>query len=380
MERARRKATSDEHASAQISHRRLPDRRQRRRQEHPDRPPAVRQPGHPGRPARRAGARAPAQPGRPVAAHRRPGSRTRAGHHHRRGLPLLRHQDAQVHHRRRPRPRAVHPQHGDGRRRQRRRRGAGRHHQARPDAARPVPLLPQTRRHSCWRSCCACPIVFAINKIDAVDAPGEAFRQGAARAAGLCPGGRHERGGHRAGVALRGDNVTQPLAAPWYHGPSLLQVLEGLPTTQERSDAPLSLPVQYVQRRAKARARVFSRACSGAAWPTARARWATRCRCSRAASAPGGRPAARRRRGGQRQRRAVAGLMLDRQLDVSRGDWILSPGSACAAARFPATLAWLDTEPARAGPQVLGAPRQPLGAGAHHRHRLRAGHPHPAAA
>jgi sulfate adenylyltransferase subunit 1 len=43
------------------------------------------------------------------------------------------------------------------------------------------------------------------------------------------------------------------------------------------------------------------------------------------------------------------GLILDRQLDVSRGDWILSPGSAAPQTRFPATLAWLDTEPARAG-------------------------------
>ena len=50
---------------------------------------------------------------RPVAAHRRPRGRARAGHHHRRRLPLLRHAAAQVHHRRFARPRAVHPQHGD---------------------------------------------------------------------------------------------------------------------------------------------------------------------------------------------------------------------------------------------------------------------------
>ena len=39
-------------------------------------------------------------PGRPGAADRRPARRARAGHHHRRGLPLLRHAPPQVHHRR----------------------------------------------------------------------------------------------------------------------------------------------------------------------------------------------------------------------------------------------------------------------------------------
>ena len=41
--------------------------------------------------------------------------------------------------------------------------------------------------------------------------------------------------------------------------------------------------------------------------------------------------------------------MLDRQLDVSRGDWIVTPGSATSTRQFPATLAWLDTEPAKPG-------------------------------
>jgi sulfate adenylyltransferase subunit 1 len=44
-----------------------------------------------------------------------------------------------------------------------------------------------------------------------------------------------------------------------------------------------------------------------------------------------------------------AGLVLDRQIDVSRGDWIATPGTLKAAQRFEATLAWLDTEPAVVG-------------------------------
>ena len=44
-----------------------------------------------------------------------------------------------------------------------------------------------------------------------------------------------------------------------------------------------------------------------------------------------------------------AGVVLDRQLDVSRGDWIASPGTVHETNRFSATLAWLDTEPAVIG-------------------------------
>ena len=44
-----------------------------------------------------------------------------------------------------------------------------------------------------------------------------------------------------------------------------------------------------------------------------------------------------------------AGVVLDRQLDVSRGDWLATPGSIAPTARFRATLAWLDTEPAVIG-------------------------------
>jgi sulfate adenylyltransferase subunit 1 len=44
-----------------------------------------------------------------------------------------------------------------------------------------------------------------------------------------------------------------------------------------------------------------------------------------------------------------AGLVLDRQIDVSRGDWITSPGTVTSSNRFSATLAWLDTEPAVVG-------------------------------
>ena len=87
----------------------------RRRQVDPDRPAAARLQVDPrgSARARPADLRAPRRRvPQPRAAHRRPARRARAGHHDRRRLPLLPDPAAQVHHRRHPGPRAVHPQHG----------------------------------------------------------------------------------------------------------------------------------------------------------------------------------------------------------------------------------------------------------------------------
>jgi sulfate adenylyltransferase subunit 1 len=44
-----------------------------------------------------------------------------------------------------------------------------------------------------------------------------------------------------------------------------------------------------------------------------------------------------------------AGIVLDRELDVSRGDWLLAPGAIEPAREISATVAWLDDEPLVAG-------------------------------
>jgi sulfate adenylyltransferase subunit 1 len=41
--------------------------------------------------------------------------------------------------------------------------------------------------------------------------------------------------------------------------------------------------------------------------------------------------------------------VLDREVDVSRGDWLLAPGAAEPAREIDATIAWLDDEPLVAG-------------------------------
>ena len=218
-------------------------------------------------------------------------------------------------------------------------------------------LLPQTRRHALLAHLLRVPsIVFAVNKLDAVDDQQAAFE--ATRAALLAFAAE-------AGIttvaaiipvsALRGDNVTTPLDAPWYQGPSLLQLLERLPTTQERTEGSLLQPVQYVARDDAAE----GEAAQGAGHQP-RVFWGRIAHGSvQAGDAvqvfPSGEQAvvAAVRRAGSTvasaQAGESAGIVLDRQLDISRGDWIASPGSLQPTQRFSATLAWLDTEPATVG-------------------------------
>ena len=223
--------------------------------------------------------------------------------------------------------------------------------------ATPVALLPQTRRHALLAQLLRVPsIVFAINKIDALDDPQPAF-EAVSRAL--------QRFAREAGIevaaivpvsALRGDNVTRPLQAPWYSGPSLLQLLHSLPTTQERVDGALLLPVQYVAREAGDQAdgtghqprTLWGRIAHG------------RVRSGDAVQLyPSGERATvvELRRAGSTVAQAEAGhsvgLILDRQLDVSRGDWIGTPETLLPVQRFGATLAWLDSEPAVVGRKYM---------------------------
>jgi sulfate adenylyltransferase subunit 1 len=148
--------------------------------------------------------------------------------------------------------------------------------------------------------------------------------------------------------ALRGDNVAAPIDVAWYRGPSLLALLESLPGAGEPAGNPARLPVQYVAREGSGtgeQPRVFwGRVAEGMlavgdevqAFPSGeRARVAGLRRAGRElARADAGRS---------------AGVLLDRQLDISRGDWLVAAGAAQPVQRFEATLAWLDTEAAAPG-------------------------------
>ena len=214
----------------------------------------------------------------------------------------------------------------------------------------PVALLPQTRRHSLLAHLLRVPgIVFAVNKLDAIEAGTQAAFEAVARSLQAFA----DKAGIRVrGIvpvsALRDDNVATPSAAwDWYTGPTLLQLLESLPVTDERHDGSLLQAVQYV-------------ALHGDGANPTRVLWGRIAHGSvKAGDAvqvfPSGELAtvAEVRHAGLSVDRCEAGqsagLVLDRQVDVSRGDWIATPQAARGVQEFGATLAWLDTEPAVVG-------------------------------
>ena len=221
-------------------------------------------------------------------------------------------------------------------------------------SSRPVRLLPQTRRHTLLAQLLRVPsIVFAVNKLDAVAAPGPAY----AAVAQALQAFADEAGLAVAGIvpvsALRGDNVATPLPSEWYRGPSLLQLLESLPNADDElpdagAHGSFTLPVQYVAREGDGTgesARVF--------WGRV-ARGAVRVGDELQVFPSGARAVvASLRRAGSTvaavQAGQSAGVVLDRQLDISRGDWLATPEVLAPVQRFKATLAWLDTEAATPG-------------------------------
>ena len=230
-------------------------------------------------------------------------------------------------------------------------------------------LLPQTRRHSLLLNLLRVPsIVFAINKLDAVADAALAYQhirgalQAFAASAGITPAAIVPIS------ALKGWNVvdTGHQNPGWcgYVGPTLLEILQRLPVTPRETELPLAFPVQWVEK--------FS-----ASSDTAQGRRIFWGRVATGSVAPG--TPVQLLPGGQtavvaqvldhaRAPKAVAaghsaGIVLDRELDVSRGDWIVAapaPAAVVAADDFEdstpqaawpttrelrTTIAWLDDEP-----------------------------------
>jgi sulfate adenylyltransferase subunit 1 len=219
-------------------------------------------------------------------------------------------------------------------------------------------LLPQTRRHALLVNLLRVPsIVFAINKLDAVDDPTLAFvnirdaLKGFAVAATLKV---------RAVVpvsALKGHNVVTPLSG-WcgYDGPSLLELLEQLPTTAAESTEAFSFPVQWVEKfsasadTSQGRRVFWGRVATGGVQPG-----------QRVTVMPSGQTAqVAQVLNHARTPQAVlaghsAGIVLDREVDVSRGDWLLAAtpegetSDLHSTTTLQTTMAWLDDEPLFAG-------------------------------
>jgi sulfate adenylyltransferase subunit 1 len=218
-------------------------------------------------------------------------------------------------------------------------------------------LLPQTRRHSLLVNLLRVPsVVFAINKLDAVADPSVAYKN----IAGALNQFAQEAGISIAAMvpvsALKGWNVvtTENNDQPdWcgYTGPSLLSILEDLPVTPAEPNIAFSFPVQWVEKfhdsgvTTQGRRVFWGRVATGSIEPGQTVK-----------VFPSGQTAvvsqvlsATR----QPQNKAAgysAGIVLDREVDVSRGDWLLAEhGSPEGQRQLSTTIAWMDDEPLVAG-------------------------------
>ena len=222
-------------------------------------------------------------------------------------------------------------------------------------------LLPQTRRHSLLLKLLRVPsIIFAVNKLDAVADAALAFAHirsallAFAESAGLSVTATVPVS------ALKGWNVVDAATqANWcgYGGPPLLEILEQLPVTAADTDLPLAFPVQWVEKfssssdTSQGRRVFWGRVAAGGvqAGDTVRVfpsgQSATVAQVLDHVRQPGTVAAGH-----------SAGIVLDREVDVSRGDWLLADtgsqvgnASLTPSRELLGTVAWLDDEALVAG-------------------------------
>jgi sulfate adenylyltransferase subunit 1 len=209
------------------------------------------------------------------------------------------------------------------------------------------PLLQQTRRHTLLAKLLRVPtVVFAVNKLDAVADPSLAFAHisAALRAFAQQVGGVSE---HTVPIsALLGHNVVDPCPG-WagYHGPSLLQLLAAMPTSAHDEVGETHVSVQWVEKQQdsadteQGRRILWGRVAAGAlhVGDAVKVNGAGHAQVA----------ALRTVRGDLRI--AVAGtsvgVVLDRELDVCRGDWLVGPERTALSHSALATVAWMDNQP-----------------------------------
>ena len=218
-------------------------------------------------------------------------------------------------------------------------------------------LLPQTRRHSLLVNLLRVPsIVFAINKLDAVEDPALAYKNIEAAL---------RKFAKEAGIAitamvpvsaLKGWNVvdtTNADQAAWcgYTGPSLLSILEELPNTPAETEVAFSFPVQWVEKfhdsgvTTQGRRVFWGRVATGTIEPGQTIKVFPSGQTAVVSQVLSATREPQNKAAGH-----SAGIVLDREVDVSRGDWLLAAdGSPEGQRQLNTTIAWMDDEPLVAG-------------------------------
>jgi sulfate adenylyltransferase subunit 1 len=218
-------------------------------------------------------------------------------------------------------------------------------------------LLPQTRRHSLLVQLLRVPsIVFAINKLDAVEDPSLAYVNIHKALQAFCAEAKITATATIPMSALIGTNVVAATKG-WcgYNGVSLLELLETLPNQSEDTNtdevAAFAMPVQWVEKfssssdTSQGRRVFWGRIAAGHAsigsavklFPSGKL-----VKVSQVLSTT--RLPLDSKVAGQ-----SIGIILDQEADLSRGDWILGQGAANEQREISATVAWMDDEDLVAG-------------------------------
>jgi sulfate adenylyltransferase subunit 1 len=218
-------------------------------------------------------------------------------------------------------------------------------------------LLPQTRRHSLLVNMLRVPsIVFAINKLDAVEDPALAYKNIEAAL---------RKFAKEAGIAitamvpvsaLKGWNVVTTEnndQTDWcgYTCPSLLSILEELPNTPAETEVAFSFPVQWVEKfhdsgvTTQGRRVFWGRVATGTIEPGQTIKVFPSGQTAVVSQVLSATREPQNKAAGH-----SAGIVLDREVDVSRGDWLLAAeGSPEGQRQLNTTIAWMDDEPLVAG-------------------------------
>jgi sulfate adenylyltransferase subunit 1 len=209
-------------------------------------------------------------------------------------------------------------------------------------------VLVQSRRHAFIASLLRVRhVLVAVNKMDLVDYDEETFRAIEEDFRGVLDRIAAETGNAVEAVfvpisALLGDNVVhRSQAMPWYEGPSLLELLESLPSSQDTRSAPFRLPVQRVVRPSHSFRGFAGQIASGTVRPG-----------DTVTALPSRRTAQVKRivtwEGHLEEAYAPLSvtLELDRELDISRGDLIAAASApAMVATGVKGWMVWMDQRP-----------------------------------
>ena len=203
-------------------------------------------------------------------------------------------------------------------------------------------VLTQTRRHSMICSALGIRhVVVAINKMDLVDYDRERFESIVADYRTFADELRFETVTPIPMSALRGANVVERSAEThWYQGPTLLGYLEMVDTQIEKNTLPFRFPVQWVNR-PNLDFRGFSgTVASGTVKPGDSVRVAASGETATVREVILFEDALDSAQTGQ----AVT-LTLDREVDASRGDVIVSAGTPCEVSdQFEVEMVWMGQE------------------------------------